>query len=63
LSPSETVERVCLVSSDAAVRGTSGHEVQKRSSSSFLRELEPARHDEQTPSRARHRVDDETRGA
>jgi hypothetical protein len=56
-------ERVCLVSSDAAVRGTSGHEVQKRSSSGFLRELEPARHDEQTPSRLGDRVDDETRAA
>jgi predicted RNA-binding protein with PIN domain len=60
---SRRVERVCLVSSDAAVRGTSGHEVQKRSSGGFLRELEPARHDEQTPTRIGDRVDDETRAA
>src|SRR5947209_17785831 len=29
-------EVVCLVSSDVAIRGTSGQEVQKRSSSTFL---------------------------
>jgi predicted RNA-binding protein with PIN domain len=34
-----SVEQVLLVSSDAAVRGTSGQEVGKRSSSRFLREL------------------------
>jgi predicted RNA-binding protein with PIN domain len=56
-------EQVCLVSSDAAIRGTSGHEVQKRSSRGFLRELEPARHEEQTASRLGDRVDDETRDA
>ena len=39
-------ERVCLVSSDVAVRGTSGQEVQKLSSATFLRDLEPARHEE-----------------
>lgn len=39
-------ERVCLVSSDVAVRGTSGQEVQKLSSGTFLRDLEPARHEE-----------------
>jgi predicted RNA-binding protein with PIN domain len=36
-------ERVCLVSSDLAVRGTSGQEVQKLSSQAFLRDLVPAR--------------------
>ena len=56
-------EHVCLVSSDATVRGTSGHEVQKRSSGGFLRELEPARHEEQTPSRLGDRVDEATRAA
>ena len=35
-----TAETVCLVSSDTAVRGTSGHEVQKRGSRTFLSELE-----------------------
>jgi predicted RNA-binding protein with PIN domain len=35
-------ERVCLVSSDFAVRGTSGQEVMKVSSSSFVRDLDPA---------------------
>jgi predicted RNA-binding protein with PIN domain len=39
-------ERVCLVSSDLAVRGTSGQEVQKLSSQTFLRNLQPARHEE-----------------
>ena len=39
-------ERVCLVSSDVAVRGTSGQEVQKLSSATFLRDLEPAKHEE-----------------
>ena len=36
-------ERVCLVSSDAAVRGTSGQEVRKLSSATFLRDLEQPR--------------------
>jgi len=39
-------ERVCLVSSDSAVRGTSGQEVAKLSSRTFLRDLEPVRHSE-----------------
>lgn len=39
-------EQVCLVSSDVAVRGTSGQEVQKLSSATFLRDFEPARHEE-----------------
>ena len=54
-------EQVCLVSSDAAVRGTSGQEVRKLSSSTFLRDLVPARHDEQTPSRLSDRLDEATR--
>jgi predicted RNA-binding protein with PIN domain len=45
-------ELVCIVSSDQAVRRTSGQEVRKLSSRSFLAELEPARH-----------VDHEQRGA
>ena len=54
-------ETVCLVSSDAAVRGTSGQEVQKRSSRTFLRDLEDPRHQEARPSRLGDRVDEETR--
>jgi predicted RNA-binding protein with PIN domain len=56
-------ETVCLVSSDAAVRGTSGQEVRKRTSPGFLRDLEPVRHVEQTASRLGDRVDPETRAA
>jgi len=37
-------ERVCLVSSDVAVRGTSGQEVAKLSSRTFVRDLEPTLH-------------------
>ena len=54
-------ERVLLVSSDAAVRGTSGQEVRKLGSASFLAELTPATHDERAPNRIGDRVDDETR--
>ena len=54
-------EVVCLVSSDFAVRGTSGQEVQKRSSRTFLAELEPARHDEASRSRLGDSLDAETR--
>ena len=54
-------EVVCLVSSDFAVRGTSGQEVQKRSSRTFLAELEPTRHDEASRSRLSDSLDAETR--
>jgi predicted RNA-binding protein with PIN domain len=56
-------ERVCLVSSDAAIRGTSGQEVRKLSSRTFLRDLTPARHDEGGASRLSDRLDDATRAA
>ena len=56
-----TRERVCLVSSDAAVRGTSGQEVRKVSSSTFLRELERPTHVEEEASQLRDRLDPETR--
>src|SRR5262245_32153865 len=39
-------EHVCLVSSDAAVRGTSGQEVRKLGSQTFLRDLEHVEHRE-----------------
>jgi predicted RNA-binding protein with PIN domain len=54
-------ESVCLVSSDLAVRGTSGQEVRKLSSRTFLLDLEPARHHEDDASRVRDRLDDDTR--
>ena len=54
-------EVVCLVSSDFAVRGTSGQEVQKRSSRSFVGELRQPRHDEQPRSRLADALDEETR--
>ena len=54
-------ETVCLVSSDSAVRGTSGQEVQKRSSRTFLRDLDEPGHVEAKRSQLRDRVDEETR--
>ena len=54
-------ETVLLVTSDAAVRGTSGQEVRKRSSVAFLAELVGSAHREEAPSRLAARVDDETR--
>ncbi len=54
-------ERVCLVSSDSAVRVASGQEVVKVASRSFLAGLPPGGHSERTPSSVADRVDDETR--
>lgn len=58
-------QRVCLVSSDAAVRGVSGQEVRKLSSRLFLAELEPERHRDHdrtgSGGRVRDRLDPETR--
>jgi predicted RNA-binding protein with PIN domain len=54
-------ERVFLVSSDAAVRGTSGQEVGKLSSKTFLRELTPTRHEERRSAHLGDRLDEETR--
>jgi predicted RNA-binding protein with PIN domain len=54
-------EIVCLVSSDTAVRGTSGQEVQKRSSATFLGELEAVTHSEERPHHLRDKLDPETR--
>lgn len=56
-----STERVCLVSSDSAVRGTSGQEVMKLSSQTFVGDLEPVRHQERQPSGLASRLDDETR--
>jgi predicted RNA-binding protein with PIN domain len=55
-------ERVCLVSSDAAIRSVSGQEVMKRSSRAFseeLREVGPQL--DRTPSRLGDRLDGDTR--
>ena len=54
-------EEVCLVSSDSAVRGTSGLEVQKRSSATFVSELEAVTHSEERPHHLRDTLDEETR--
>ena len=58
-------ERVCIVSSDDAVRRVSGQEVRKLTSKGFLADLEPAQHrdHEQKGSggRVAERLDDETR--
>ena len=50
-------ELVCLVSSDAAVRGVSGQEVRKVSSKTFLAELDRASHADAGTSRVRDRLD------
>ena len=60
---SRATEVVCLVSSDFAVRGTSGQEVQKRSSRSFLGDLDAPRHSESHGSRLGDSLDAETRAA
>jgi predicted RNA-binding protein with PIN domain len=54
-------EIVCLVSSDSAVRGTSGQQVQKRSSATFLGELDAVTHSEERPHHLRDTLDEETR--
>jgi predicted RNA-binding protein with PIN domain len=56
-----SAEQVFLVSSDAAVRGTSGQEVGKLSSKTFLRELGSARHEERRSGRLGDRLDEATR--
>jgi predicted RNA-binding protein with PIN domain len=55
-----TTEVVCLVSSDIAVRGTSGQAVQKRSSATFLGDMEAAAHREDRPHHLRDTLDPET---
>ena len=53
-------ERLCLVSSDSAVRGTSGHEVMKLSSRTFLRDLPEPQRDTAPRSTVYDRLDPET---
>src|ERR1700736_4015581 len=54
-------ERVCLVSSDSAVRGTSGQEVAKVSSATFSRDFELTAHEEGRPMRVEDKLDADTR--
>ena len=54
-------EAVLLVTSDAAVRGTSGQQVRKRGSIEFLTELSAIGHREDAASRVDQRVDADTR--
>ncbi len=54
-------EHVRLVSSDMAMRGTSGQEVSKIASSTFLRDMKRPTHVEDQASRLRDRLDPETR--
>jgi len=54
-------EEVLVVTSDAAVRGTAGQSVQKAGSRAFLAELGSAGHVEESSSRVRDRLDDDTR--
>ncbi len=54
-------EEVLVVTSDAAVRGTAGQSVRKEGSRAFLRELGSTGHTEESASRVRDRLDDETR--
>lgn len=54
-------EKVCLVSSDSAVQETSGQEVRKLSSRTFLNDLEPAQHRDDQRSHLGDRLDPETR--
>jgi predicted RNA-binding protein with PIN domain len=54
-------ERVCLVSSDFAVRGTSGQEVRKVTSATFVRDLEPLESKPERPARLGERLDQATR--
>jgi predicted RNA-binding protein with PIN domain len=54
-------ERVCLVSSDFALRGTTGQEVRTISSARFLADLEPPEAAQERPQRVADRLDEETR--
>ena len=54
-------ELVCLVSSDAAVRGVSGQDVRKSTSAGFLAELKAEGHTERRPGQLRDRLDETTR--
>ena len=55
------LERVCLVSSDSAVRGTSGQEVAKLSSATFVRDFSLEQHTGESPMRLEDKLDPKTR--
>ena len=55
------LERVCLVSSDSAVRGTSGQEVAKLSSATFVRDFSLEQHTSESPMRLEDKLDPKTR--
>jgi predicted RNA-binding protein with PIN domain len=54
-------ETVCLVSSDLMIRETSGREVRKLSSKTFLRDLTETARREHPPGQLADRLDEETR--
>ena len=54
-------ERVCLVSSDSAVRGTSGQKVMKLSSATFTKDFALETHTEGKRMRVEDKLDPETR--
>jgi predicted RNA-binding protein with PIN domain len=54
-------ERVCLVSSDSAVRGTSGQQVAKLSSATFVRDFSLAEYSADAPMRVEDKLDERTR--
>jgi predicted RNA-binding protein with PIN domain len=56
-----TGELVCVVSSDAAIRGTSGPEVRKLTSGTFLRDLPEQGPEGYNPSRLGDRLDEATK--
>jgi predicted RNA-binding protein with PIN domain len=53
-------QQVCVVSSDLAVRGTSGQQVRHLSSQSFLAELSPPQHADRSRGDLRDKLDAET---
>ena len=55
------LERVCLVSSDSAVRGTSGQEVAKLSSATFIKDFSLEQHTGESPMRLEDKLDAKTR--
>ncbi len=55
------LERVCLVSSDSAVRGTSGQEVAKLSSATFVKDFSLEQHTGESPMRLEDKLDAKTR--
>jgi len=56
-------ESVCLISSDSALRGTAGREVEQRSSGRFLADFEAPSHEGRSSSRVGDRLDEDTRAA